>query len=87
MQEIVPVAFGLILGLALGYVRPSIRLLLGCLLAILLGVLATVVTGEFKSSWGYLLVDIPLVAVASLVGLVGGRRVAPPSRAERVGAR
>ena len=74
MQEIVPVAFGLILGLALGYVRPSIRLLLGCLLAILLGVLATVVTGEFKSSWGYLLVDIPLVAVASLVGLVGGRR-------------
>jgi hypothetical protein len=87
MQEIVPVAFGLILGLALGYVRSSIRLPLGCLLAVLLGVVATVGSGEFTSSWGYLLVDIPLVAVASLVGLLGGRRVGSPSRAERVGAR
>ena len=77
MQELFPIAFGLVLGAALGFVRPSMRLPVGALLAIVLGVLATVVTGEFKSSWGYLLIDIPLVAMSALAGLLAGRRVAP----------
>ena len=63
MQELFPILFGLILGAGLGFVRPSMRLPVGAVLAIVLGVLATVITGEFKSSWGYLLIDIPLVAV------------------------
>lgn len=77
MGELFPLTFGVILGAALGFVRPSIRLPVGAALAIVLGVLATVVTGEFKSSWGYLLIDIPLVALAALAGLLAGRRVAP----------
>ena len=50
-------------------------------MAVVLGVLATVVTGEFKTSWAYLLVDIPLVAIAAIVGLLAGRRAASLARA------
>ena len=76
MQELFPILFGLILGAALGFVRPSMRLPLGAVIAVALGVLATVITGEFKSSWGYLLIDIPLVALSALAGLLAARRVA-----------
>jgi len=77
VQELFPILFGLILGAALGFVRPSMRLPLGAGLAIALGVLATVVTGEFKSSWAFLLIDIPLVALSAVAGLLAGRRAAP----------
>jgi hypothetical protein len=81
MQELFPIAFGLILGGALGFVRPSLRLPVGAAMAVVLGVLATFVTGEFKTSWAYLLVDIPLVAIAAVVGLLAGRRAASVARA------
>jgi hypothetical protein len=81
MQELFPIAFGLVLGGALGFVRPSLRLPVGAAMAVVLGVLATVVTGEFKTSWAYLLIDIPLVAIAAVVGLLAGRRVAAVARA------
>jgi hypothetical protein len=77
MQELFPIACGLVLGGALGLLRPSVRLPVGALMAVVLGVLATVVTGEFRLSWGYVLVDIPLVACAALVGLAAGRRLRP----------
>jgi hypothetical protein len=75
MKEFFPISCGLLLGAVLGYVRPAMRLPVGGLLAILLGGLATVITGEFTTSWGYLLVDIPLVAVAAVLGLVAARRL------------
>ena len=77
MQELFPIACGLLLGGALGFLRPPMRLPVGAVMAVALGVLATVVTGEFKMSWGYVLVDIPLVACAALVGLVLARRLRP----------
>ena len=77
MQELVPIALGLLLGATLGYVRPSIRLPVGAALAVALGVFATVVTGEAKLGWEYLLIDIPLVAVCAAAGLVAGRRLSP----------
>jgi hypothetical protein len=77
MQELLPLACGLLLGLTLGFVRPRLRLPLGVGLAIVLGTLATVVTGEFKTSWGYLLVDIPLVAVAAFLGFLSARHLRP----------
>jgi len=73
MQELVPLVSGLVVGVALGLVRPSLRWWIGALLAVALGVFATVVTGEFKTSWAYLLVDIPLVALASVAGLTLSR--------------
>jgi ABC-type antimicrobial peptide transport system permease subunit len=80
MQELIPVGCGLLLGAALGYIRPSMQLPIGAALAIVLGVCATVVTGEFKLSWDYVLVDIPLVALATFLSLVTVRRVAPAWR-------
>lgn len=77
MQELFPLVSGLLLGATLGFVRPAIRLPVGIGMAIVLGVLATVVTGEFKMSWGYLLVDIPLVAVAAILGLLAARHFRP----------
>lgn len=75
MQEIVPVLCGLALGAGLGVLRPGIRLPVGAVLSVVIGVLATVITGEFKSSWGYVLVDIPLVACTAFLGLAATRQL------------
>ena len=83
MQELVPLVSGFAVGLALGALRPSLRLWVGAALAVVLGVLATVVTGELETSWAFVLVDIPLVALASVCGLLVARRVSP--RATRPG--
>jgi hypothetical protein len=83
MQELIPIGFGLVLGATLGFVRPSIRLPVGAALSVALGTLATVVTGEFKVSWEYLLVDIPLVVLATFLALVSVRRLTPAWRASR----
>ena len=81
MQELFPLACGLLLGATLGFVRPSIRLPLGAALAVLLGVLATVVTGEFRLSSGYVLIDIPLVAFAAFLAFMAARALRPqPAR-------
>jgi hypothetical protein len=77
MQELFPLACGLVLGVTLGFVRPTLRLPIGAGLAIALGLLATVVTGEFKTSWGYLLIDIPLVGFAALLGFLSARQLRP----------
>jgi hypothetical protein len=77
MQEMFPIACGLLLGAMLGFLRPGVRLPVGVAAAVALGVLATVITGEFKMSWGYVLVDIPLVACATLVALVAAQRLRP----------
>jgi hypothetical protein len=76
MQELIPLLSGFIVGVALGSVRPAWRWWIGASLAVALGVLATVITGEFKTSWAYILVDIPLVAVASVLGLTLARHAA-----------
>lgn len=64
------------MGVALGAIRPSLRLSIGASLAIVLGVLATVVTGEFKTSWAFVLIDVPLVAVSAVCGLAVSRPAA-----------
>jgi hypothetical protein len=77
MAELLPLTVGLLLGTAVGLRRPETGVLTIVLLAVPLGVMATVVTGEFKTSWGFLLIDIPLVAVAAAVAFVGVRMVSP----------
>jgi hypothetical protein len=75
MQELFPVMSGLALGLLLGALRPSLRLATGSLLSCLLGFTATVVSGEFRIGWEYLLIDIPLVAVTATASFVLARAV------------
>ena len=80
MEELFPLSAGLILGALLGFVRPSIRVPVGATLATALGVLATVASGEFRVTWAYLLIDIPLVAVAAVAGFLVTRRLAATTR-------
>jgi hypothetical protein len=54
-----------------------LRLPVGTALAVVLGVLATVVSGEFRVSWAFLLIDIPLVALSAVGGLLTVRRLRP----------
>jgi hypothetical protein len=62
MNELFPVASGLVIGLLVGLLRPSLRVGVAVLLSAVFGLVATVASGEFRTSWDYLLIDIPLVA-------------------------
>jgi hypothetical protein len=76
IQELVPLVSGFGLGVALGVLRPTSRGWFEALPVVALGVMATVVTGEFKVSWAFVLIDIPLVAMAALCGLLVARQAA-----------
>jgi hypothetical protein len=65
MQELFPIASGLILGSALTLIRPRMRLAVGVAASVVLGTLATVVSGEYRIGWEFLVIDIPLVALCS----------------------
>ena len=75
MTELFPIACGLVAGALVGFIRPSLRIPVGALLSIALGTLATVISGEFKTSWGFLLIDIPLVAVFAAASNLLIRRI------------
>ena len=75
MHELFPFAAGLLVGALLGLLRPSLRPVIGGLLSVALGVCATVISGEFRVSWEFLLFDIPLVAVSAVLGLLVARHV------------
>jgi hypothetical protein len=81
MWEIVPVAGGIVIGVLFGTLRPRVRWLICGAAAVLAGVLATVISGEFRISWDYLLVDIPLVALSAVsaraLSILVVRKLAP----------
>jgi hypothetical protein len=73
--EILPIAFGLVVGGVLGLLRPSLRMPVGTALAVPLGVAATYLTGESEISWAFVLIDVPIVALSAVVGLALARRL------------
>lgn len=79
MEELFPVACGLLIGLLLGALPRRPGLVSAGAAAVGAGILATIVSGEFRISWGFLLIDIPLVAVAIAVAYtaVRARRASP----------
>ena len=83
VEELVPVASGLMIGLILGLLRPSLRVTIGVVLIITFGVLATVVSGEYLISWSFLLIDIPLVALSAAAGLFVTHRLRWAARRPR----
>lgn len=74
-NEIFPVAAGLIAGLVLGTVTARRRPWVWALLSVVLGLAATVLSGEFKTTWAFLLIDIPLVGAASAASFLVSRMV------------
>ena len=73
MTEFFPFAAGLLVGLALGALRPPWRAPVGAGLVATLGALATILSGEYRISWEFLLVDVPLTATAAVLGFAGIR--------------
>jgi hypothetical protein len=72
-ERTVPILSGLALRAALGLLRPKIRMPFGIAAAIVVGAIATVISGEYKIGWEFLLIDIPLVGLAATVALAGTR--------------
>jgi len=75
MDELLPIAVGLVLGVlfasGFGWLRPWwIR----TTLVVLAGVSATVASGEFRASWAFALVDVGEVALFSWIGFAGAVR-------------
>lgn len=68
MGELIPVTSGLVAGILLGWSSRRRSWIVWLAVAVVLGVFATVVTGEWRSSWGFVLVDIPLVALFAAAG-------------------
>ena len=75
MNELFPILSGLLVGSVLTLVRPHTRLVVGIVASVVLGTTATVISGEYKIGWEFLLIDIPLVAISSAVGLATARTV------------
>jgi len=75
MQEILPIAAGGLVGGAVCMVAsPRLGGAVIVLLSVLFGTAATVASGEFRVSWEFLAVDIPLVALSSLAATLLARR-------------
>jgi hypothetical protein len=73
MHELFPIVCGLLLGAALPLIRPRIRLGVGVGASVVLGTLATIISGESRIGWEFLLIDIPLVALCSVTGFATAR--------------
>ena len=74
-NELLPVVSGILAGVVLGGITARRRPYVWLVLSVVLGLLATVVSGEFKASWAYLLIDIPLVAGVSAASFYAVRWV------------
>jgi hypothetical protein len=82
-NELFPIVSGLIVGALLPLIRPQMRLVVGVVAAVVLGTIATVISGEYKIGWEFLLIDIPLVAISSAAAFATVRAARRRISAER----
>ena len=75
MTELFPLLSGLLVGSLLTLIRPHMRLTAAVVASVVLGTTATVVSGEYKIGWEFLLVDIPVVAIGSAAGFATARAI------------
>ena len=67
VNEVFPVVAGVLVGLiALRIANVRLRTFAYVALSVVFGVIATTISGEFAVSWGFLLIDIPLVMLAGV---------------------
>jgi hypothetical protein len=85
VQELLPIGCGFLLGALARGIRPSLRWPVGAALTIPVGAAATVVTGEASISWAFVLIDIPMVAVAASIGFIVPQRLDRATRKARGG--
>jgi len=85
MGEILPISAGILVGLICWRIA-SVRLRTAALvvLSVLFGALASLVNGELALSWGFLLIDIPLVFLVAVgTSLLVSRLVSERQTARR----
>jgi hypothetical protein len=68
MDELFPIVGGFLLGVLASRLKPALARPLGAAGAIAVGAAATIVSGEFRLSWGFLAIDIPGAALAVASG-------------------
>lgn len=73
MNELLPISLGLASGVLIGSLTSRRGVVTWLLVSVLLGIVATILTGEWRVSWAFLLIDIPLVACAAVGGHVAAR--------------
>ena len=66
--ELLPIASGFLLGCVARYAWVQKHRWLYLLAMLVLAVCATVASGEFRQSWGFLLADIGFVSLSALAG-------------------
>jgi hypothetical protein len=70
MQEMIPIAFGAVIGVAVQWVRgPRLRAAVLVILCLIFGALASYINGELEVSLGFISVDTVLVFVGALVAV------------------
>ena len=84
MHELLPIALGLIVGLVIGASTSRRRLVAWLCLSAALGASVTFITGEWKVSWAYFLLDVPAAVGAAVAGHLIARRVATRIRTSGV---
>ena len=76
MEEVFPIATGLLLGILFA---PDYRWLrpwwIRTALVLASGVSATILSGEYRENWGFVVIDIGEVALLAWIGLVVARRL------------
>jgi hypothetical protein len=75
MTELFPVFSGLLCGSLLTLIRPRAPLAAIFMVSVILGTTATIVSGEYKIGWEFLLIDIPLVAISVAAGSLTVRAI------------
>ena len=68
LEELFPIFGGLSLGCVARILFQRSRRGAVILAAVVIAISATVTSGEFLQSWGFLLVDISLVAISGVIG-------------------
>jgi hypothetical protein len=86
MDELVPVLLAFVLGTAIWrHASARIRPMLVCLVVAISGLGPTVLSGEFRESWLYLLLDIGEAASGLILGFVIAHRLLRPAPTMGVG--
>jgi len=80
LNELLPIAGGILIGALLVRLPPPARLPVALIGVVVVGVLATVVSGEFRISLGFLAIDIPGTALAAFCSYTLLRSRAPGKR-------
>jgi len=84
VDEIIPVILGAVLGAAIWRSTTGwVRLVLSVLAVLVSGAFATVMSGEYHTSWVYLLLDLGEAALGLAAGFFVAYRLLPARRAEQ----